>query len=320
MNCESARDSIILAAYGELPDELAVGLEQHLASCEECLHELEAMRAMDQLVALHPMVEPDPNLVAQSRMRLDEALDAIPQHGFLTRLRADASAWMGHLTGAPALATLLLGVGFLGGNFTYRWQVAHAKQPAPFVILSNNGGGVSTISGISQMPNDMVKVSYNRVVPEVAEGSLEDPQIRRLLMVGINSGTDNAVRLDSVAMLAKANQCPTSRDCQSSDDVAGIREVMLTSLRTNKNPNVRLKALDALQPYVAQDEQVRDTIAQALLTDSSSVVRTKALAVLEPVQSDTSVRQVLRTVSTTDENPYIRTVSTEALGRTSSIQ
>ena len=41
---------------------------------------------------------------------------------------------------------------------------------------------------------------------------------------------------------------------------------------------------------------------------------------LEPVQSDTSVRQVLRTVSTMDENPYIRTVSTQALQGSSSIQ
>ena len=81
-----------------------------------------------------------------------------------------------------------------------------------------------------------------------------------------------------------------------------------------------MKALDGLQPYVAQDEHVRDAIAQALLTDANSVVRTRAIAILQPVQSDTSVRQVLRTVSTTDDNPYIRTVSTQALEGTSSIQ
>ncbi len=82
MNCEGARDSIILAAYGELAGREAIGLEQHLPACEECLKELEPMRQLEKLTALHPMVEPDPNLVAQSRMRLDEALDAIPQHGF----------------------------------------------------------------------------------------------------------------------------------------------------------------------------------------------------------------------------------------------
>jgi len=319
MNCDGARDSIILAAYGELADENAAGLEQHLASCEECMEELNALRQMDAAMALHPVVEPDPNLVAQSRMRLDEALDAIPQHGFLTRLRANAAAWIGHLQGAPALATLLVGLGFLGGNFTYRYQVAHAPKVASAVILSNTtGGGISTISGITQLPNDMVQVSYNRVVPEMAEGSLDDPQIRQLLMAGTKAAATNVVRVDSVALLA--NECKVGHECKVEADGTGIRAALLASLRTDKNAGVRMKALEGLQPYVSQDEKVRDAVALTLLTDQSATVRTKAISLLEPVQSDTSVRQVLRTVSTTDDNPYIRTVSTKALQGTSSIQ
>jgi 2-phosphoglycerate kinase len=38
------------------------------------------------------------------------------------------------------------------------------------------------------------------------------------------------------------------------------------------------------------------------------------------VQSDSSVRQVLRTVSTQDENPYIRTASYNALQSAADIQ
>ena len=317
MNCEGARDSIILAAYGELPDEQAVGLEQHLAGCEECFAELEAMRQMNELAALYPMVEPDPNLVAQSRMRLDEALDVIPQHGFLTRLRADAAVWLGHLQGAPALATLLVGVGFLGGNFTHRWEVSHQPKPVQTVTLSEPGGGVSTISGISKLPNEMVRVSYNRVVREEAEGSLDDPQIRRLLMIGTSAADSNSVRAESVAYIA--GECRSGHECQSGDG-SGMRAALLACLRGDRNPAARLKALDGLQPYVAQDEQVRDAVAQTFMADSSSSVRTHALNVLKPVMSDTSVRQALRTVSETDENPYIRTVSTEALRGTSSIQ
>jgi hypothetical protein len=59
---------------------------------------------------------------------------------------------------------------------------------------------------------------------------------------------------------------------------------------------------------------------EALMHDSSEHVRTRAISLLEPVDSDSSVRQVMRTVSTTDENPYIRTVSTNALAGTASIQ
>jgi len=318
MNCDSARDSIILAAYGELPDEHVIVLEQHLMSCEECMAELVAMQQMDKLVAMHPVVEPDPNMLAQARMRLDEALDAMPRRGFLTRLRADAMAWMGHLTGAPALATLLVGIGFLAGNFTYRYQVANAPKLPATVILSNTGGGVSSISGITKMPNEMVQVSYNRIVPEVAEGSLDDPQIRRLLMFGTNSPDNNVVRTQSVELIA--NECRIGHGCVTEADGSGIRAALLASLRKDRSPAVRLQALEGLQPYVSQDERVRDAVAQVLLTDVSAQVRTKAFLMLKPVDSDSSVRQVLRTVSERDDNPYIRTVSTEALRGTDSIQ
>jgi hypothetical protein len=310
---------MILAAYGELPDEDAVGLEQHLMACQECLAELNAIRDLDKVFAQYPIAEPDPNLVAQSRMRLDEALDAIPQHGLLTRLQANLSVWIGNLQSAPALATLLVGVGFLSGNYTHRYQVAHEPKPMPAVVLSNpSGGGVSTISAITQLPNDIVQVSYNRVVPEVAEGSLDDPQIRQLLIVGARAATSNVVHADSVALLA--NECRVGHECQADPDGNGLRNALLVSLRSDKNPSVRLKVLEGLQPYVSQDERVRDAVAQTLLTDSSSAVRSKAISMLGPVQSDSSVREVLRTVSTTDENPYIRTVSTEALRGSASIQ
>lgn len=319
MNCDGARDCVILAVYGELQDDEVASLERHLTSCGECMDEFKLMRRMDEAMALHPVSEPNPNLIALSRMRLDEALDAMPQYSFPMRLRANWMAWAGHLQGAPALATLLVGLGFLGGNFTYRYQVAHTPKPPFPVILSNpTGGGISTISGVTQLPGDMVQVSYNRVVPEMAQGSLNDPQIRQLLMVGTMAAATNVVRVDSVALLA--NECRVGHGCKLEADGTGIRATLLSSLRSDKNPKVRMKALEGLQPYVSQDEQVRDAISQALLADPSAQVRTRAISILEPVQSDTSVRQVLRTVSTMDDNPYIRQVSTQALEGTASIQ
>jgi hypothetical protein len=319
MTCEMVRDNIVLAAYGELPDEHAVALEQHLAHCPECVEEWTALQEMGAMLALTPVVEPSPNLLAQSRMRLDEALDAIPQHGFITRLRSNMFAWLGHLQGAPALATLLVGVGFLGGNFTYRYQVAHApKLPYP-VIISNATGAISNVNGVSQTPNsNIVQVSYNRVMEEKVQGSLDDPQIRQLLMMGTKPAANNGVRVDSVALLA--DECRAGHECKGETDGSGIRNALLVSLRYDKNPGVREKALEGLQPYIAQDQRVRDAVLEALMHDGNAAVRTKAIDMLPPVNSDSSVRQVLRKVSTTDENPYIRTVSTQALRGTDGIQ
>ena len=312
MTCEGVRDSVMLAAYGELPDEEAIWVEEHLAVCSACRHEFEALRQMSEVLSFHPLCDPDPNLLAQSRMRLDEALDALPQHGFLTGLQVSAISWLRHLQGAPALATLLVGVGFLSGNFAHRYGVAHMPRPSvPVFVSSPNGGGVSTISAITQLPGDLVQVSYNRVVPEMAQGSLDDPQIRRLLLVGTQAAATNGVQAQSVGILA--GECKIGHGCKTETDGSGVRQALLTVLRTDRSASVRLKVLEAMQRYVSQDESVRDAVAQAALTDPSAAVRTRAIVLLQPVQSDSSVRQVLRTISTTDENPYLRTVSTQAL-------
>jgi hypothetical protein len=320
MKCEKAQQNIVLVTYGELPDEQMASLEEHLAGCEACSGELKAQLAMHEALACHPLVDPSPNLLASARMRLDEALDTIPPHGFLTRLRSNLFGWLGHMQGAPALMTLLVGVGFLVGNFTNRYQVAHQPRlPSPVVLSNTTNGTIANVSGIVPTPNSqIVQVTYNRVVPETVQGSLDDPQIRQLLMIATKAPATNSVRTDSVALLA--NECRAGHQCVGDPDGGGIRSALLVSLRYDKSAAVRMNALVGLQPYVAQDQRVRDAVLEALMHDSSPDVRTRAISLLQPVESDSSVRKVMRTVSTTDVNPYIRTVSMQALQGTADIQ
>jgi len=319
MKCENAQQNIVLVTYGELPDEHLASLEEHLAECEACNRELKALLAMHEALAYNPVAEPSPNLLAHSRMRLDEELDSIPAHGFVTHLRSNLFAWLGHMQSAPALMTLVLGMGFLGGNFTYRYQVAHQPtRPGAVILHTPADGAIANISGIVQTPNsEIVQVSYNRVVPETIQGSLDDPQIRQLLLIGTKAAA-NAVRTDSVSLLA--DECRAGHKCMAGPDGSGIRNGLLVSLRYDKNESVRMKALEGLQPYVSEDQRVRDAVLEALMHDSSTAIKLRAISLLEPVESDSSVRQVMRTVSTTDENPYIRTVSTHALAGTPDIQ
>jgi hypothetical protein len=275
---------------------------------------------MHEALAYHPVLDPSPNLLAQSRMRLDEELDMIPPHGLLTRLRSNMYAWLGHVQSAPALVTLLVGVGFLAGNYTNIYQTAHQpKLPTTSVMTDATHSAIANISGIVQTPNpEIVQVSYNRIVPETMQGSLDDPRIRQLLLIGTKAAANNDVRSDSVSYLAR--ECRVGHQCIASPDGTGIRNGLLVSLRYDKSPNVRLAALEGLQTYVAEDQRVRDAVLDAVMHDANERVRLRAISLLEPVQSDSSVRQVMRTVSTTDVNPYIRTVSTNALAGTADIQ
>jgi hypothetical protein len=56
------------------------------------------------------------------------------------------------------------------------------------------------------------------------------------------------------------------------------------------------------------------------MRDKSSDVREQAIAMLQPVQGDSSVRQVLRTVSSQDANPAIRNASFQVLQGTANIE
>jgi hypothetical protein len=320
MKCEFASENIVLMKYGELPDELAGPLEQHLAECESCRGELEMMQRFDEQLDLLPVADPSPNLLAQSRMRLDDALDMIPPHGFLTRFRANFFRWIGNVQSAPALATLLVGVGFLAGNFTYRYQAMRQVRPSgPVVISHPTDGVVANVTSIEQIPNsELVQVHYNKVVPETMEASLDTPEIRQLLLIGTNPAAADAVRFSSVGLLT--SECQAGHACQPTPDGKQILAGLMVSLRYDRNAGVRMKALEGLQRYVDQDSHVRDAVSEALLSDPDEGVRRVAIGMLGPVRSDSSVQQVLRTVSTQDTNPYIRTASYQALQDSANIQ
>jgi hypothetical protein len=323
MKCQSARDCIVLLNYGELPDELAGVLEQHLVGCEDCTEELEAFRGFEERLATMPVLEPSPNLLAQSRMRLDDALDMIPPHGFLTQLRTNVYRWIGNVQSAPALATLLLGVGFLAGNFTHRYQVGNAppklQGSAPVTLGHPAEGVIANVTGIVQAPNsELVQVNYNKIVPESMEGSLDSPEIRKLLLVGTNAAATPGVRMNSVSLLT--DECKAGHACQPTGDSDGIRHALMVSLRYDEDSGVRLKALEGLERFIGQDQHVRDAVLEAVAHDRDAEVRRTAIGLLEPVQSDSSVRQVLRTVATQDANPYIRTASYNALQNAADIQ
>lgn len=326
MNCELAHEQIVTAAYGELADDKVHELKRHLGECADCRKEQEQVLAMKVLADVLPVQEPGPNLVARSRLRLDEALDALPPMRWYERLMQRFMNNMASLQSAPAAAALLLiagvGAGSLGGYEFAQGRAAHVAANAPQVEASQtpmnaqpNVADVASVSSIVRKAgSDMVEVSYNQIVPQHIEGSLDSPEIRQLLMLATENASSAGVRDDSVGLLAA--ECRAGHSCQPS----GIRDALMVALRYDKNPKVREKALEGLQPYVSEDIRVRNAVLEALLNDSDPRIRTESISMLEPVEADTSVRQVLYSVSTSDNNPQIRNVSRQVLSRVPEIQ
>jgi hypothetical protein len=323
MNCELAHERIVLAAYSELADELVHELERHLDGCRACAQERDQLLALKLLADANPLPEVPANLVARSRMRLDEALDTLPPKRWLERLAQRTRNSFASLVAAPLAAVLLLlvgvGAGMLGG---YRYAqdrpalpVATGQLAETTAQLPSSAEEVANVSSIIRQPNsEIVEVSYNQVIPQRIQGSLDDPRIRQLLMLASQNSASQGVRDDSVGLLAA--ECRAGHSCQP----AGIRDALMVALRYDKSPAVRQKALEGLEPYVAQDVRVRDAVLEALLNDPDAHVRTNAITILEPVEADSSVRQVLNTLANSDENSQIRTVSRQVLSREPQIQ
>jgi hypothetical protein len=321
MNCDLAHERIVMAAYGELPDDASHELDRHLASCGDCQKERDQLQAMKLLAEAYPVEEPAPNLMARSRLRLEEALDGIPPKSWLERFAQRLSNNFASLQAAPLAACLMLligaGAGALGGYHVAQPHVVRLRdtvQPAPTASVPGNSLEVASVSSIVRQPNsEQVEVHFNKLVPAEAKGSLDDPMIRQLLMVASQNATSD-VHGDSVELLAA--ECRAGHGCKG----AGIRDALMVVLRYDPDAGVRQKALEGLQPYVAEDVRVRDSVLEALLNDSDPHIRTAAINMLGPVDADTSVRQVLHTVAHSDRNPQIRLVSRQVLSRVPEIQ
>jgi anti-sigma factor RsiW len=303
MKCDWVRQNIVFYVYNELEDDARYEVEQHLARCPECATELKATRKFHTTLSQTVVAEPTPNLLAASRMRLQEALETTRQGGLWHRLILEPAMWLRQIRMAPALAAAIFIVGFGGGiGATYNFLAARGGEG---VVTGSLGSGnpsqplessaIAGIRSVTQEPgSNQVSIKYDTVLTQEAQGSLNDRRIQQLLLFAARNNYNSGVRMDSVDVLT-----------QSPDD-ARVREALMYALQNDSNPGVRLKALDGLSGFVRQDARVRDVVLRALVSDTNSGVRMLALRLAEPMKTDSNVRSALTRVSRTDQNVSIR--------------
>jgi hypothetical protein len=296
MKCEWVRENITLHVYGELADDARHELEQHVERCTDCAAELKAEQAFHTLLSQERAEEPTPNLLAASRMRLQEALETAEQGRFWHRLAFDPASWLRQVRFSPALASAILILGFAGGVGT-----AYKVIGRPGAGVTNVAAPVpaeASITGIRSITQDpatnTVNIQYDTVTTQQTQGSMNDQRIQQLLLFAARNNYNSGVRMDSVDLLTQR------------PNVSQVREALVYALRYDTNPGVRLKALDGLGGFVKDDTRVRDVVLEALVNDSNPGVRTEALRLIEPVKADGSVRGVLMTLAAKDQSQYIK--------------
>ncbi len=337
MTCNETRTTMVLAVYDELADDRLHLLQQHLKGCVDCSEELEQFLALKTLAAALPVEEPDANLVARSRMRLEEALDRLPPKRWYDRAAEWLTRSAAGMAAAPLAASVLLltGIGagtLVGYQLAQRRAANAAMQPAaqePAAEASSSAlnqqdgpvqPSVSNVAQIAEVPHSgMIDIRYSTLQQRHVQGTLDDPEIRDLLMYASQEAPNPMVRDHSIALLAAA--CSNGKECAGPETAGGrLRDALMIALRYDRSAQVRLKALVGLQPYVGEDVQVRDALLEALMNDPDAQIRARAISMLTPVDADTSVRQVLSTVAEQDQDLHVRNASRLMLERVSEIQ
>jgi anti-sigma factor RsiW len=305
MKCEWVQENIMLYIYNELADDARYELEQHVARCPGCAAELKSGRKFHATVSQIAVEEPSPNLLAGSRMRLQESLETAEQGGFWQKLMFDPAAWLHQMRFSPALAAAILMVGFGGGvGVTYQMLHNRANNPAVEAVVAPTESSISGIQSVTQEPgSNQVTIKYNTISTQETQGSLNDQRIQQLLLFAARNNYNSGVRMDSVDLLTQ-----TPNDTH-------VREALIYALRYDTNPGVRLKAIDSLGPHVKDDVRVRDVVLEALMNDSNPGVRTEALRLIEPVKADSSVRVVLKRLAESDPNQYIKSEARSVLAQ-----
>jgi hypothetical protein len=312
LSCDAAHEQITLLLYGELSDEACHRLEQHLAGCTDCRDELEVTRALSSAMAILPVREPSPNLLAQTRLKIDEALEQAPHDSWFTHLRRSLWTDFRLLRTAPLAAAAMLiagaGLGFVGFRLA---QPPTATQTRTDFTPQR----VAAVTGVAQDPaTGMVHVEYSSLMPLEAVGPADDSIIRSLLLIGTRAPLNTSVQNAALGILT--HTC-SGTNCAADD---GFRSALMVALRYDPHSNIRAQALSGLAPYLAEDMHVRDAVLEAVLNDGDPQIRAQAIQMLAPVTADSSVQQVLQNVATHDEDPLLRNVSRTMLQQMPQVQ
>jgi hypothetical protein len=268
MTCDSVSNLISLYYYGELMPDEEDRLETHLAGCAACARELERQRKLAAAL--------DQRTAHVSPMLLDDCradLMAAVAGGAPRLAGLRKGPWTLFL---EAMASTFTGLGRLrqplGATALVALGFMAAKiTPANFALLRGGAGGPSMAS----MTPDDVFSTVRSVQPDSSgRVQISFDETRRKVVEG---------RMDDQA----------------------IQRLLLAGAHEEKNPAVRVEAVDILRS-IAGSSQVRDALLNALAHDPIASVRLSALEGLKPLVADPEVRKTLSQVLASDDNAAVR--------------
>lgn len=318
MKHKKIEELIVLAHYEETAPEEKTIIEEHLRSCRACS---EFSRRLDDVFPGNvegPSKEVDRSIgIARNEFR--RAL-VVERHGTGINRRLPASNKMpGRVRfSVPAYAlagaaVLLMAAGLLtgyllrgGGNGTGATQRVISE-------LSARSSGNMAITDVrfeeTNRKSKGVKLSFNVVKRYEMDGSLDDPNIQRVLAYALVNSDNAGVRLRTIGMLDASPRPDTE-----------IENALIKALKTDDNAGVRREALLSLKklPF---DSRIKEAMLYVLQNDKNPGMRVAAINLLADSELaeasgsniDPQVLKVLKEKSSSDQNRYVRLKAADML-------
>ena len=186
-----------------------------------------------------------------------------------------------------------------------------AGRLAPGAGRPGAGGEVAAPEAGATIAN----VDFRDSDPRTERISLTYDTLRRTALEGtVGDPRIRQVLLDTVRQNRNAGlRLEAIEALRRHADDREVRRVLLGAVREDDNPGARLKALEALQGHAAGDPEVRGAIVQALLRDANPGVRVRAIDALRGARGPETLA-VLRRLAADDPNDYVRLRSAALVG------
>jgi len=318
MNHTTYQQWLVLHALEELPDDEAALLQEHLTSCPSCRSDLETLNALHRVVATHRPVPADEPLLEQARRQRRIAL----------RQEADRPSIVSALIGrmrdlySPPVGLALGGacvllIGILIGRSSSGTEETPSTRTSLFrtaSLAAEESIGEPAVRNLQFLERDEqtgdVLISFDAVSEVRMRGNINDESIQRVLARSLVSEKNPGTRLRTVTMLTAQTGGRSTVDAE-------VKSALITAMETDANPAVRKEALEALIPYLP-DEDVTRAFVHVLARDQSTGLRIAAVKALDAASfagepSYGQVRRALEDAAKSDGNRFIRITAQQAI-------
>ena len=274
MDCREALEIAVARTAGEAADERSADFEAHVESCEGCRRNAAALDETWERIAL-PDPEVPPSFRDRTIGRMEEAI-----------ARRNVVPFRPRVFWKPALQAAALVVAGAGGFLLARASSPESKPfpaasttPASFAVVPERQLDASRVgldlSGNPRLLNvafrpseadGRLSISFDVTTRYVVTGRPGDRGVSSLLAYVVNapSATEGA--------RGRAIDLVTQEFGEKAAASPEIVDVLVRTLREDRNPGVRKKAAEALV-QMPPSPAIRDALALALKQDTNPAVR-----------------------------------------------